>query len=460
MNYTNLENFYMNTNMNNAYTPVFNIKERKYKKDKTAFESKAGVCYVDQDGKTYTYDDLYKIAGSEEATEVLFDALSDTIEKSLKDSVYFVKCKRCGSYNFNSEFSWLKKNEVVCPKCRPIRTNGVIQIERDPYEDERKFYTKRKATFLPGVTTLIGCNGIGKTTLLHNIKDELMVKGVPVFLFDNMSDDGGGHAGVNMLSRILTSVDKKEDDSFELAALLYTSSEGECIKNALIQFANQLLRNFKKYVGFGEYWILFDAIDSGLSLDTIEYLKQYLFKVLIKKLPSDSQVYIISSSNSYELSEGTQIFSVTQMKYVNVKTYNAYKKAILNSLEYKNKRDYILEVKSEIWNREYEWKVNEEVIKEYNSRKDVTDENVFVLMLDDYKMTMSITSSNGDHRTKYHLYKKLDDQYSSITDNQFTKRKIREMDIDNWTINIEKNKKAMHDCICEHIYRDLKKQRK
>ena len=372
-----------------------------------------------------------------------------------------MKCKRCGSYNFNSEFSWLKKNEVVCPKCRPIRTNGVIQIERDPYEDERKFYTKQKATFLPGVTTLIGCNGIGKTTLLHNIKDELMVKGVPVFLFDNMSDDGGGQAGTNMLSRILTSVDKKEDDSFELAALLYTSSEGECIKNALIRFANQLLRNFKKYVGFGEYWILFDAIDSGLSLDTIEYLKQYLFKVLIKKLPSDSQVYIISSSNSYELSEETQVFSVTQMKYVNVKTYNAYKKAILNSLEYKNKRDHILEVKSEIWNREYEWKVNEKAIEKYNCRKEITENEALVLTLDDYKVSMSVTlSANNYYRSDFHLFKRNGNQYTEITGNKYYGRIIRKHSIDSWSINIENSKRAMHDCICECIYRNWKKNRK
>ena len=448
MDFSNQENIYIN----NMYKPAYYIKEENYKKDKKAFESKTGICYVDQDGKSYTYDDLYKIAGSEEAVEKLFIALSDTIEKSLKESVYFVKCPRCGFYNFNSEFSWMKKTEVVCPRCRPIRTNGVIEIERDPYEDDRKFYSKRKAVFLPGITTLIGCNGIGKTTMLHNIKDELKAKGVPVFLFDNMGDEGGGHAGTNMLSRIFSSVAKQEDDSIEMAATLYVSSEGECIKNALIRFANQLLRNFKKYDGFGEYWILFDAIDSGLSLETIEYLKQYLFKVLIEKLPSDSHVYIISSSNSYELSEGTQIFSVTQMKYVNVKTYNAYKKAVLNSLEHKSKRDHILEVKSEIWNREYEWTANEKSIKEYNDWKAVTDKEVFVMVLGDYKMIMSVTSSGGDRRLDPHLYKCVDKTYKEI--------RIKDLYIDDWSINEEKCKSAMHDCICDCIYRDWKKNKK
>ena len=321
----------------------WDIIRKGYKRDKAAFEAKTGVCYIDRDGKEYTYADLLAITGSEDAARALFEDMDDTLEMSLQGNWYFTKCKRCGAWNYNKEFGLFKRSETICPRCRPVKTNGVIELDRDPYDDKRKFYAKRKATFVPGITTLIGCNGIGKTTLLNMIKDQLKEKGVPMFLFDNMSKDGGGHAGANMLSRVCSGVAKEEEDSVELAATLWCSSEGECIKDALIRFANKVLREFKRYDGFGEYWVLFDAIDSGLSLDVIEDVKQYLFRALLEKLPGESDVYIISSSNSYELSEGTQMFSISKTKYVSIKSYDSYKKAIYESLESKEKRDGIFE---------------------------------------------------------------------------------------------------------------------
>lgn len=444
MNYTNT--------MPNTDGIKFFTKEKKYGKDKKAFEAEEGVCYVDMNGKTYTYEDLCKIAGSEDAAKKLFANLDETIEKSFENCWYFSKCRRCGKWIYNSEFRLLKKNDVVCPYCRPIRTNGIIEVERNPYEDDRKFYTKRKVTFVPGVTTLVGCNGIGKTTLLQNIESQLKGKDVPVFLFDNMSSDGGGNAGINMFGRMFSGMEKDEGDSIELAATLYASSEGECIQNAILRFAKKLLKRFEKFDGFGEYWILFDAIDSGLSLDVMEFLKMYLFNILISKLPSESNVYIISSSNSYELSEGTQTFSVAKMKYVNIKSYNAYKKIIHDSLAYKKKRDHVLEVKYQIWNRDYVWKTNEKSIEKLQNRKTVHDNKAAELILDDYKMTMSVQNDSDSCRIEYHLFKRIDGKYQEVKPKDFYP--------ETWDIYEDKIKKTMHDCVCNCLFRDWKKKEK
>lgn len=42
-----------------------------------------------------------------------------------------------------------------------------FQLERDYYEEGLNLYKKKTIEIKPGVTVLVGCNGIGKTTLLH-----------------------------------------------------------------------------------------------------------------------------------------------------------------------------------------------------------------------------------------------------------------------------------------------------
>ena len=46
---------------------------------------------------------------------------------------------------------------------------------KDYYDEGFNLYKKKTITIKPGVTVLVGCNGIGKTTLLHQIRDRLKV---------------------------------------------------------------------------------------------------------------------------------------------------------------------------------------------------------------------------------------------------------------------------------------------
>ena len=439
----------------NEFVTTYQKEIPKSTKNQDAFEKREGVCYIDPNGKEYTYKDLLKITGSDNGAENLFNDLkNETVEQCLEDNWHFRKCPRCDSWIYNKNFSLFKnKSEWICQNCRPVKTNGIITVDKDPYADDRKFYTKKKVVFKSGVTTLIGCNGIGKTTLLHNIKEQLKAKGVPVFLFDNLSDEGGGHAGTNMLSRVLSGLgDDESGESVELAASLWASSEGECIQNSLIRFANKLIRSFKMYDGFGEYWILFDAIDSGLSLDMIEYVKKYLFDVLMKKLPSESDVYIISSSNSYELAEETQMFLIAKMAYADIKSYNTYKKKIHESLDYKEKRDHILDVKFEIRHTECEWKINENNVKMINEGKCVNDDEIITLFVNDYKMVCSVNSDDSSSETKFSIYKKENDE--------FVKQRNPKMYFNSyWNFNLKEIQEEMHDNLCEFIFQDYKKQK-
>ena len=64
---------------------------------------------------------------------------------------------------------------------------------KDYYDEGFNLYKKKTITIKPGVTVLVGCNGIGKTTLLHQIRDSLKKINIPYVSFDNLKD-GGSHS--------------------------------------------------------------------------------------------------------------------------------------------------------------------------------------------------------------------------------------------------------------------------
>lgn len=49
----------------------------------------------------------------------------------------------------------------------------IINTWRDPYDEGFSICRFKQVTIKSGLTVLVGCNGIGKTTMLHNIQSEL-----------------------------------------------------------------------------------------------------------------------------------------------------------------------------------------------------------------------------------------------------------------------------------------------
>jgi hypothetical protein len=64
-----------------------------------------------------------------------------------------------------------------------------FKIPRAPFGDE-KIYAKSKVTFEPGVTVLVGCNGVGKTTMLRLVERELKNAELPCLYYDNLTEGG------------------------------------------------------------------------------------------------------------------------------------------------------------------------------------------------------------------------------------------------------------------------------
>lgn len=225
-------------------------------------------------------------------------------------------------------------------------------LERGYYDERVNLYKKRTIIIKSGVTVLIGCNGIGKTTLLHQIRDRLKKDKIPNVLFDNLKD-GGSHS-ISEASFY---------GNFEFMTTAICSSEGENIVMNMGNLAIRL-RQFikdgedskeKKYTQLArsiaqingeeieepeiskERWILLDAVDSGLSVDNIVDIKEQLFKTILE-YNYGNEIYIVISANEYEMARGEQCFDVYNGKYITFNDYEEYRNLVLQSKEWKNQR--------------------------------------------------------------------------------------------------------------------------
>lgn len=227
-----------------------------------------------------------------------------------------------------------------------------IHTWRDPYDTGVSFTKPKDIEFHPGVTVLVGCNGAGKSTLLHNIKSECEGR-IPCHLFDNLSSGGNTSLIQEMLSGVSPDI---EGDSWAQGVEMLNSSEGEAIKQNIIRQSrlyDTFLtdghfkdRHFRMVSIFHEQAsldtkdrvLLFDATDSGLSIDSVCELKLLFSAVLSKANELGLNLYIIIAANEYELCRESDCFDVRAGKYITFDTYDSYRKFILKSREYKDRR--------------------------------------------------------------------------------------------------------------------------
>lgn len=202
-----------------------------------------------------------------------------------------------------------------------------FEIETNPYENKKPIFRKKNIEINPGLTVLVGCNGSGKTTLLKQIKRIVMDKGIRCMNYDNVSNNKHN-----------TIADAAYLGDFDIVAQQYCSSEGEGIIQNIGRLAGQIGNAVTMCKGCNEkeLFILIDAVDSGLSVDTIDEIKRDLFDLVLEE-PLD--VYLIVSANDYTMVRNEQCFDVYTGNYKTFKDYEDYYKFIMKSRERKDKRD-------------------------------------------------------------------------------------------------------------------------
>lgn len=425
-----------------------------WKKFDECFNSKSGICYVDNEGNEYEYSDLYGMVLDDDAVTYLYQILNgDSPVEEMENDWHFSRCKCCGNWVYAKNVGFFQQDQFICKRCTPVRSNGVIKLWKDPYDDDRRMFVKTKAKFQPGVTVLVGCNGVGKSTLLDNIRSQLKSNGIPYISFDNLGEEGGQNNGKRMLSHALMGIrpDPMEEKFATLEngiSQMFSMSEGEKIRAAILQFTHKIAKQIELYNGYGEFWVMFDALDSGLSYDVICDIKKYIFDAIVNFAPPEMRVYVIVSCNSYEMCEGNAAFSIEKMKYINIRSYNAFAKAILSSAVYKEKRDRVFGIKAEIWGRPYEFVFDEDIASKFHNYKtnNLMEGICATMKLDGYLMELKV--SKTDHREyQQYILHDPDGKRIPVGDVGDLYGSIRRDDVE----------RTMHDAICREIFRKNKK---
>lgn len=259
-----------------------------------------------------------------------------------------------------------------------------IKTWRDPYDAGFSTITPKEITLEPGITVLVGCNGAGKTTLLMNIKEHCNSNKIPCHMYDNIRDGGNSHVG-----SMLFGCGELPCDNMGTAISIWTASEGEAIKINVGRHST-LYKEFLKTGSFKDRSyrfsrlfnedkeeklpetnirvLLFDATDSGLSIDSVCEIKS-LFE-LIKKDAEEKglELYLIISANEYELCRKENCFDVNRGLYLTFSDYEDYRKFILKSRERKEKRI----------DRQVKWREKQEAKEQeqYNKLKTETEEKI------------------------------------------------------------------------------------
>ena len=201
-------------------------------------------------------------------------------------------------------------------------------IHKDYCDVGCDIYKKNNITINSGLTVLVGCNGMGKTTLIHQLENQLKKEDIPMISFNNLTE-GDSHARAKAAFY----------NDWSFVATSVQSSEGENIIMNLGQMASKIGRFARTNRGAPEMWIFFDAIDSGLSVDNVVDVKECLFKTIFDDNPN-TDVYIIVSANEYELARDENCFDVYNGKYIKFKDYEDYRNFILKTRKIKDKRVY------------------------------------------------------------------------------------------------------------------------
>lgn len=202
-----------------------------------------------------------------------------------------------------------------------------FKLQNKYYGENFKMFSCENIELENGLTVLVGCNGAGKTTFMRQIENQLKKEKIPVIYHDFLT-----HSIREFRQSAL------DNENIEFLALSVSSSEGENIQLVLGEVAREMGTLIRRSnPDAKEYWFLFDALDSGLSIDGINEIKKNLFSMVIDK-ERNKDIYIIVSTNSYEFAREESCFDVSGGKYITFKDYGDYRNFIIKSRQNKDKR--------------------------------------------------------------------------------------------------------------------------
>ena len=200
-------------------------------------------------------------------------------------------------------------------------------------------YTKResipvKYNINPGITMLIGPNGSGKTTALSQIRslfsteDDLVKKWNTIEINNSIRNSYSSYLYDNVYEEKFAKERWTYSDQMERVAKTFENSEGQNMYDYLYYKINEIGQTVTKAIKNNRkgIFLLFDGLDSGLSLDVINEIRKDVLEFIIEteKKRSDLEVYIICSANSYEFCNNYDCIDVTNQEHITFTDYEDY----------------------------------------------------------------------------------------------------------------------------------------
>lgn len=140
---------------------------------------------------------------------------------------------------------------------------------------------------------------------------------IPYIKYDKLHDgrrESVSEAAFNEdFTFLSTAIQSSEGENIIMNISKLSSEVGNFVKTGNVIEKNPFIRAFKSTNGYEkeksnflpERWILLDAVDSGLSVDNIVDIKEYLFKTILDN-NFGNEIYIIVSANKYEMARNEQ----------------------------------------------------------------------------------------------------------------------------------------------------------
>lgn len=221
------------------------------------------------------------------------------------------------------------------------------------YNENQTLYKSNKLVLQANnVYCLVGCNGLGKSTILHQM----------IYDHDNSLDNTAFDIDsiINPFS-FMRDVEKDKEKYNEFYILLNSKTkptinnvEDTSIYNILSNFIStgentihnlspslKSIFNIVKTLENKEVYILLDDLDVGVSVDVLIELSQVInrLELLLKDL--NINYYIVITANSYELAKRFKCIDIITMEEVSFKDYEDYVKYIYDTRKYKDTRDMV-----------------------------------------------------------------------------------------------------------------------
>lgn len=220
-----------------------------------------------------------------------------------------------------------------------------FNIGKNPYGSNKDLFLKSSIYLKPNnIYCFTGCNGSGKTTLIKEITDCLSKKA------NKIEPDFYGRAFEMFVNKKMKPIkyiyfDKKanyirnEQEYFFKGADIAFSSTGEGVMNrfgSILTLIGQTVNHMK---GNETLFIFIDDADAGTSIDNIKDIVDVI-DFIAKDIKKCSLNYcIILTANSYELCKNYQCIDVNTFKRRKFRSYETYKKYVLESRKRKEERN-------------------------------------------------------------------------------------------------------------------------